>query len=128
MELTLPHPPPFQSQPRLEPADLPRPFLPLLYQVSPLPSTATLQQGPPLTTSGQVPPGTFVGQVAENQLLIAARSAGLPMDFLDRISRVQQPAENSGSHKRFMDRIINLNDRLHRVTGLMPLNLSLIHI
>ena len=58
----------------------------------------------------------------ENQLLIAARSAGLPMDFLDRISRVQQPAENSGSHQRFMGRIIELNDRLHRATALMPLN------
>ena len=121
-EWALPPPPPFQSQPRLEPADLLGPFLPLLCQVSSLPCTATLQQGPPLITSGQVPPGTFVGQVEENQLLIAARSAGLPMDFLDRISRVQQPAENSGSHQRFMGRIIELNDRLHRATALMPLN------
>ena len=98
----------------------PPPSLPLrllLRQASHLP--ATPQTAPPATTGclyGQAPPGTFVGQVDRVQLQIAARSAGLPWGWMDRVSLVQQPAVSEAVRTGFVQRCVSLDNH----QGLRP--------
>jgi hypothetical protein len=50
--------------------------------------------------------------VDRGQLQVAARSVGLPLDWMDRVSRVQQPDASQAVVNRFAARAIALRDRI----------------
>jgi hypothetical protein len=81
------------------------------------PAAGAAGLGPPATPAppttgwppGQAPPGTLVGQVDLGQLQLAARSAGLPLDWMDRVSRLQQPAASAANVSGFSAKLIDFS-------------------
>ena len=106
---SLPESPLFLSQqPRLGQAATPT--IPAAAGAAGPPSAST----PPTTgwPSAQAPQGTFVGQVDVVELQLAARAAGLPLDWMNRVSHVQQPAVIHATQAAFMAKLCHMNSGL----------------